>query len=810
VKRQFQPQSHRLLLLAALALVALSWLSPTMLFADQTPITLQSDETIAEVRVTGNRNIPTHKIMAEIKSRAGLPPDRKLLEEDLRRLISTKQFFDVGVEFLREPHGLVVSFKVLEGNPIREVVINGNTSISSDKLREKAGLKQEKDKEKEKTRTYDIARSKNAAQLMEDLYHDKGFPFAQVHVMEGDQPGDKRMVFRVIEGPEVAITDVDFAFLDHDTFGARLLATKIKTKCRKFGFYGGRYTGREIEEDTQRLEAYYRSLGFFDVKVDREIRESDDRAKVEVIFVIQEGLQYAVRAIEFKGIEKLSPEQLTEGMKLKVGEPFNQPKLLADTQKVKDKYGALGHIEVADGGGLKINPDVRFLAEPGQVDVVYQISEGDPFHVGRIFISGNHTTKDNVVRRELRIYPGDLLNTPAIRKSERNLRNTQLFLTNFQQGIGPSITPMGEGPNIRDLEVRVEEGQTGRIMFGVGVNSDAGLVGNVIISEQNFDIFRWPASFSDFLSGDAFRGGGQEFVFEAAPGTEFSRYRVSWREPRLFDLPYSLGISGHYFQRNYREWDEDRGGGNITVGHWFTDQIRGSLGLRLENVEISEPDTPTPKELSDVLGNNLISTISLGAEHDTRDNPFMPTGGHLLSANFEQAFGDFTFPQVTLEGRRYFTLSERPDGSGKQVLSLRGTVGFTGDDTPLFERFYAGGFRNFRGFRFRGIGPVGLDPATGDETDTHIGGDFMLLGSVEYQFPLTADDTLQMVFFSDFGTLNEDVDLSDFRVTAGVGLRVVLPQQLGQLPLAFDLAFPLHSLDTDDEQVFSFFIGIFR
>jgi outer membrane protein insertion porin family len=85
----------------------------------------------------------------------------------------------------------------------------------------------------------------------------------------------------------------------------------------------------------------------------------------------------------------------------------------------------------------------------------------------------------------------------------------------------------------------------------------------------------------------------------------------------------------------------------------------------------------------------------------------------------------------------------------------------------------------------------------------------MLLGSAEYQFPITADDSLQMVAFSDFGTLEEDVRISDFRVTAGLGLRVVVPM-LGPVPLAFDFAFPLRSARTDDEQVFTFFIGIMR
>jgi outer membrane protein assembly complex protein YaeT len=770
--------------------------SSVQAFQNSTPVS--SEEPIAEVRPVGNRAISTQKIMAEIRTRAGLPPDRRLLEEDVRRLVATRQFLDVRVEYVHEPHGLVVLFRVVEGNQIREVVIEGNTALSSEKLRDKAGLKPEKD------RPVDVTRARDAARIMEDLYHEKGYSFAEVAVAEGSKPGDGRLVFRVTEGPKVAITDVDFVFLDTNTLGARVVATKTKTRSRKFGFYGGKFNIREINDDVQRISAYYRSLGFFDAKVSRETRPSADHSSVEVIFVIQEGPRYAVRTIEFKGNEKLADDTLSENLKMKAGEPFNHAELQSDLQKIKDKYGALGHIDAGDGGGLKVRENVRFLDEPGQVDVVYTIAEGEPFYVGRVLINGNTTTRDNVIRSRLRVYPGDLLDTTALRRSEKNLRSSQLFQTNFQQGTGPTITPMGDGPNIRDLDVRVTEAQTGRILFGIGVNSDAGVLGNVIISEQNFDIMRWPSSFSDLLYGDAFRGAGQELRIEAAPGTQFSRYLLSWRDPDIFDLPYSFGVSGYFFQRNYREWDEERVGGSLTLGHAFSDQVRGSLGLRIENVQISEPDVPTPQDLLDVLGDNFLTSLTLGLEHDTRDNPFMPSCGHFVQVSYEQGFGDFTFPSLTLEGRQFFTVVERPDGSGKQVFSLRGTLGFAGDDTPIFERFFAGGFRNFRGFRFRGVGPVGEN-----NDDTHVGGTFMALGSAEYQFPITADDTLQMVAFSDFGTLEEDVTFDDFRVTVGVGLRVVVPM-LGPVPLAFDFAVPLRSADTDDEQVFTFFIGIMR
>jgi outer membrane protein insertion porin family len=132
---------------------------------------------------------------------------------------------------------------------------------------------------------------------------------------------------------------------------------------------------------------------------------------------------------------------------------------------------------------------------------------------------------------------------------------------------------------------------------------------------------------------------------------------------------------------------------------------------------------------------------------------------------------------------------------------MGGQIGWTGSDTPIFERFYAGGFQTFRGFAFRGVSPR--------ELSVRVGGEWMAIGTVEYMVPLVASDMVQAVVFSDFGTVEEDVSFDDFRVTAGFGLRVTVPA-MGPVPLAFDFAFPITSQDFDDEQVFSFYVGMTR
>ncbi|MEJ7592684.1 MAG: BamA/TamA family outer membrane protein [Planctomycetaceae bacterium] len=356
-------------------------------------------------------------------------------------------------------------------------------------------------------------------------------------------------------------------------------------------------------------------------------------------------------------------------------------------------------------------------------------------------------------------------------------------------------------PGWLDINVNAAEGRTGRLMFGAGVNSNSGLVGSFVWDESNFDILRPPTSFSDSLEGRAWRGGGQRFRLEAAPGNQVSRYAVSWTDPYFLYTDYSLGVSGFYFNRFYPDWTEDRYGGRVSLGKQFTPEWSGSLALRLENVEMRNPQTPTPASVLPFIGSNFLSTLRASVTHDTRDSSMMPTEGHYVDGGYEQAFGEFTFPKVEVDARQYFTMYNRPDGTGRHVLTLAGNLGVSGNDTPTFERYFAGGFQSFRGFAYRGVTPR--------ESGFSTGGTFQALGTVEYRLPVTADDIINVVAFTDFGTVDESVSLNKFRASVGFGFRVVIPA-MGPVPLAFDFAFPVLSEDEDDERIFSFYVGINR
>lgn len=378
--------------------------------------------------------------------------------------------------------------------------------------------------------------------------------------------------------------------------------------------------------------------------------------------------------------------------------------------------------------------------------------------------------------------------------------NTALFPT---QVFVPSPVPPPNDPAV-DLYVNLEETQTGRFMVGAAINSDAGLVGQILLDEQNFDWRRVPTSWQDVSNGTAFRGGGQRFRLEAAPGTEVQRYLASWQEPYLMDTPISLNLSGSFFTRRYEEWDEERIGGRIGLGYnWTENDLSASVTYRGEKVNVREvgsliasSDPFIAAKATEMQGDNTLHGFGIRVVNDTRDNPFLATEGYYLSGSLEQVLGSFDYARAEFEARTYYLLRERPDHTGRHVLVMQTRLGFMGSNAPAYDRFYAGGFGTMRGFDFRGVGSA-------------VGGTFRWINTAEYMFPLSADGMINGVAFCDFGTVENGVKIDDFRVAPGFGLRITVPA-MGPAPIALDFAFPISSADTDDEQMFTFNVGFQR
>jgi outer membrane protein insertion porin family len=675
---------------------------------------------------------------------------------------------------------------------------------------------------------FDPAKLPEDCAKVRQYYQNGGYFDAKVtpEVLYSDNHKWITLKFHVEEGLHYKIRNI--SLMGNARFPVAELLKDIKTHEGEF------YNGWHINKDVVKIKKKYGELGYYYCKVEIVPRYLPEPGNVDLLVRIDEDRPYVIRKI-WAHIEGDHPRT-----KRSVAEDYIglAPGDLADPAKIAKSKGKLTGAKVfeisQDGTGEGVRIQVtRVTGDSDRLTASLRGQSGDDDDDSWIRSSG--PIGDNIVGGNLPLVPhaapspvGGSVddedhffdNDPYLCQPSEDQWTGDSVVIRGQTAADPfasnplfTPTPQGDPyatvipntpPGQLDLDYYLKEARTGRLMFGVGVNSSSGLVGSIVYEEQNFDLFRPPSSWEDIWDGTAWRGAGQRFRIEAMPGIEVSRYTISWQDPYIFHTNWNLGVSGYYFQRYYLNWTEDRAGGRINLGRQLSPAWSILGTLRLEGVRIEDPTVPTPSILEAVLGDSFLSTARGSIIHDTRDMPFMPGEGHKVEVSFEEGFGEYNYPRVEADARQYFTLYSRPDGGGRQILTVGGTIGYTGDNTPIFERFFAGGFQSFRGFAFRGVSPV----APSNE-NVYIGGQFMAIGTVEYQVPLLANSMVSLVTFSDFGTVEDGVTLGGFRASVGAGFRVALPM-LGPVPLAFDFAVPVVRQQTDITQVFSFYVGLNR
>jgi outer membrane protein insertion porin family len=292
---------------------------------------------------------------------------------------------------------------------------------------------------------------------IEELYHTGGYPKATVSIFEGDKPGDKDLVFLINEGQLERIGSVSFEGNAIASDG--VLKTKVQSKPGYFWYlFGGKVDRSKIEADVQTLTAYYRALGYFRARVSRTLDYDEANKWLTLKFIIDEGPRYKVRNVSVEGGTKFATDPLLKFLELKSGEYFNQGESNKDVTTLIDLYGSQGHV-FAD-----IQPDLRFLEEPGTLDVAYRIKEGDVFKVSEInvHIAGEFPhTKQTVVLSRVSLRPGDVIDTREVRNSERRLKASQLFAGTQNDGEPPRIVV--RPPDLNSLDtIRGQEPEAAR------------------------------------------------------------------------------------------------------------------------------------------------------------------------------------------------------------------------------------------------------------------------------------------------------------------------------------------------------------
>jgi outer membrane protein insertion porin family len=740
---------------------------------------------IREIRIQGLERIDEGYVRNQIRTTTGQPYSARVMSEDVGRLLRTGRFLDVRATPEPVDGEVIVTIAVREKPVIAAIEIRGNVKFSTKDLLKDIdfGVGDPVDR-------FLINQGRDA---IERKYRDAGYAYAEVTVDEEALKTEQRVIYTIAEGPRVRVRQITFE--GNYSYKPKELMRLVSIKTYIWIFRTGEFDADKAQRDAENIQTFYREHGFLEAEVSYRPEFLDEaHENLRLVFVINEGTRYTIKEIRITGNTVFTTDDLLAKLKLHPGDFFDAFKLKDDVQAIETEYGRQGYIYA------HVLPSRVFAEEPGQVIVTLQITEDGQFTMGRIEIHGNSQTQDKVVRRELRFYPGELYDTTKVREAEKRIKDTQLFTE-------ATITPVGNAPDVRDALVQVTEStKTVNFILGAGVSSDSGLAGNIVLENTNFDLFDFPRSATEFFKGKSFRGAGQTARIQLEPGTQVQRFRIDFREPYLMDQPIGLSTSAYYFERNRGPYNEQRLGLTWGFDHRFESGAlkgwTGTLGFRNEWVRITDVEFLAAKDIRDVEGGSYLSSVEPGLIHDTTDSVFNPTKGHRFKLGWEQAGmmgGAYTFSKITASYVQHWTVTS-DEYERKSVLSGRINAGYMFGDTPVFERFYAGGIGSMRGFAFRGISPK--DGLRNDR----VGGDFMLLTGGEYSVPLY-EKVIYGVGFVDMGTVERDITIDTWRTSIGLGVRLTLPF-FGTVPMEFDFAIPVMKNDEDKTRIFSFYVGL--
>ncbi len=747
----------------------------------QTPTTGPATQGVAEIRIEGNKQVEKSVILNLIKMRVAQPYDESLAKADVQRLLASGRFERVEASETKTDKGWVVTFKVVERSLVNKLVFQGNKAIKTEDIRPLVQFGG--------SDPLNLFSVESGRQAILNKYHNEGFYFATVTYDGEALKNNREVIYKIVEGNKAYVRKMIFE--GNNYYSNMSLRFRISSAIRFWPFTEGTLDREQVDRDISTIRGLYVGEGFLDVEVDCMPIFTNDNNDVVLKFIIRENDRYRVGSVKFNGNVVFSSEVLLGRIHLKPGEYLTAQQMKRDNDSVQNTYGEMGYIDA------HVVPRKVFKEKPGTVDLVFDITESDQYHIGKIDIRGNTLTKTRVIRRELRFFPEQLFNTVAADESKKRLMETQLFED-------VNISPVGNDAKVRDALVTVKEGKTAQFLIGVGVSSSFGLGGRIQFTQHNFDIGAWPRNWEEFSQGKSFKGAGQTLTISAEPGTQISNASIGWFEPYLFDQPYSLGNKLYYFTANRVDndgdtrYDESRVGDVVSFGHRFKNRWYGEISTRIEEVDIHNLADDVAPEIRADQGTHLIMGPKLTIIRDTTDSRMNPTQGDRLQLSYEQIFGDYSFGKAYADYRIYHTVYVDVLDR-KHVLAGRVNAGQIFGDAPVFEKFYAGGMGSVRGFKYRGISPRG-----GVQNDA-IGGNFILLASGEYVFPLIGE-VVHGVLFSDTGTVESDTTITSYRSSIGVGVRVIIPF-FGPIPMDFDFAAPVSKYTNDETEWFSFSMG---
>ena len=550
-------------------------------------------------------------------------------------------------------------------------------------------------------------------------------------------PATPRSIFNITEGPKVRVRGIEFAGNTFVSGGVLSTHINIVHEVPRPALGGtlqpghGRRRHRQAGGVLQDVRLPRRAASRASCATSPTARTST------LVFHIQEGLRYRVQDTpQVDGVKRCRRSSSSSSSKIKRGRATTtRPRSTGD---IDAHQGLHRH----HGRDARCRPTPVYDRDtPGLVRCNYEVEERPPARVGQIFIVGNERTRQNVILRQLPLYPGQVLDLPRpAQLAERNLARLEHLRRQprrQRQADGHGHRPRrpeqlvqghprhGAGGQHRQPDVR--RGRQLRRRPDRQHRPERAQLRHPPAADQ----LRRPAQRQRLPRGRPgvpHRGGARHAA--AALHRQLPR-AVPVRHART-----ACGVSGYYYQRQYNEYNEDRLGGRVTLGRKLNQYWSVSRAACASRTSTSATSRLRRRRSTTRACSRQQLPGRRRASASTYDTPrLVPAADRGQPARRSlRAGASATTPSrwSTSSCNKYFTIYQRADGSGRHVLALHSQVGWAGTNTPVFERFFAGGFRSIRGFQFRGVGP--------DVNGFKVGGDFMFLNSLEYQIPVLAND----------------------------------------------------------------------
>ncbi len=721
-------------------------------------------EIIKGIKITGNERISdeTIKVYGSIED-GKLDYSKQDLDKILKNIYETNFFKNVSVQIKNQL--LIID---LEEYP----VINQLVLIGEKANRIKDQIKKIiKSKEKGSFIQNNL---RNDVNTIKTLYSSIGYNFAEVNAkIKNIDSKNLDLIFEINRGEITKISKI--SFLGDKKIKEKRLRDIIASEEDKFWKFitrNTRFNENLINLDKRLLVNYYKSIGYYDVKVTSSSVQVQDTKNVNIVYTIDAGQRYTIKKIATNVDSVFNKELFFPLEKIYnkyIGDYYSPFKI----KKILDEIDQL-----IDSNNLQfVEHEVQEVIENDEIVLLFNIREGEKVLVERINILGNSITNENVIRSELLVDEGDPLTEITLNKSIAKIKSRRIF-----NSVKSQIKD-GSKNNLKIIDINVEEKPTGEISAGAGVGTNGG-------------------SFAINVSENNWLGEGKKVNFELEVSEDSVKGQFNYDNPN-YDL---LGNSLNYKLTNITNDKPDQGYENKLISTGVRTSFEQFKNIYTSlGVELSYDDLRTQSNASSALkkqaGEFVELSTTYGFSYDQRDRAFMPTSGSIVK--FDQTLpisADKPFIANTLSSSSYHTLSENVIGAAKFYLST--INGLDNENVRLSKRRSLSTSR-LRGFEKGKIGPV--------DSDDHVGGNYAAAINLEANLPnlLPESTNTDISVFFDTGnvwgvdydeTINESNKL---RASSGVAASWISP--LG--PMTFIFAQNLSKASTDKTEFFNFNLG---